>query len=133
MHSCLRPGVDRAAAWHTGPVLLAGAQRGSMPGSGLAEKTKSGVPPEKVGSGKDGTPLVRMHAAHLSSACCWAAVSGWETPPLPPGSRDRQACSAACTCGEFMSIPAPDTVTFPFGPVAGSGKFFTPWARMHAE
>jgi hypothetical protein len=31
--------------------------------------------PEKVGSGKFGTPWERMHAAQFNHDCCWAAVS----------------------------------------------------------
>ncbi len=54
-----------------------------------------------------------------------------EPPCTPPGISDSQACTAALNAGELsfspwcsMCTPPPENV--------GSGKFGTPWVRMHA-
>jgi hypothetical protein len=76
--------------------------------------------------GEAGTPCERMHLANASicacnCACC-AGVGG-------VGARLRQERAAARNVGEFLSIPC----VFIRLLLSGSGKFPTPWLRMHAE
>jgi hypothetical protein len=58
----------------------------------------------------------------------WSAVAGH--PPRPPtdGLCDLQASIADCSCGELD--PTPESCTS-VPENDGSGKFGSPWARMH--
>jgi hypothetical protein len=97
---------------------------------------------ENVGSGKLGTPWVRMHRANLNSLWRCAAV-GCGGGPF--GTRNRaQAFSAASATGPLKLIPlttrAPviDRVTPPGKPsppavALGFGKLVTPWVRMQRD
>jgi len=60
--------------------------------------------PENVGSGKAGTPWVRMHWAQLNHACCWAGVSSWPVEFHGDGN-DLHAWRAPWNPGVFGSIP----------------------------
>jgi hypothetical protein len=60
--------------------------------------------PEKVGSGKSGTPWARMHLAQPNHACCSAGESCWPAECHGEG-RARHACSALWNAAEFGSIP----------------------------
>jgi hypothetical protein len=60
--------------------------------------------PEKVGSGKFGTPWARMHLAQLNHACCWAGESCWPVDCHGEG-RALHACSAPWNAAECGSIP----------------------------
>lgn len=66
----------------------------------------AGNRPWPVGSGKFGTPFLRIHAAKRESAfaasACWARVS---VGGPPPGRNLRHACVAAWNCDEFGSAP----------------------------
>src|SRR5215472_16992890 len=94
--------------------------------------SKTGCPAESVvGSGQFGTPWERMHPLNRRmpvSSCCVSAAESW--PLSPAGSRCRQALSAAWyrelltpSCWALGNFPLPD----------GSGKFGTPFERMHRE
>jgi hypothetical protein len=96
---------------------------------------RSSAPPG-WGSGKFGTPRERMHRANLNIACCCAAVGCLAVDSAPFGWSLRHARAARLNRGESTSIP--DSTSFrgsrricPVPP--GSGKFGTPWLRMHAE
>src|SRR5690242_10181375 len=52
---------------------------------------------------------------------------------VPPGWSDWQACWADLNCGEFGSTPSPIVIRLPPPCLVGSGKFGTPWPRMHCE
>lgn len=87
--------------------------------------------PLLFGSGKFGTPLLRMHCANFSTA--WV-LELLDDPPLLAlfGSRLLQALIAACSCAEltprFDGIPTetpPDELVL----IAESGKFGTPCLR----
>lgn len=85
-------------------------------------------PPEKLGSGKSGTPCARMQTANLSSvtwiACCCAG--------LGVGSRPAHAFTASRSCGEFGSMPLLEpSETAPW--LLGPGKFGIPCVRIHVE
>ena len=75
-------------------------------------------------------PAARMHWEYFnpvaSICCCFALVSG-----LPFGSRCWQALLAEEYSGELagLACPLPPMSNPPL--LAGSGKFPTPWARMH--
>jgi hypothetical protein len=97
---------------------------------------------ENVGSGKFGTPWVRMQWANFSAACFWLAV-GFGGGPLGVKKR-AHAFSAATATGPLNVIPStisgpPLTVRSmplkpsPPGPFVGSGKFVTPCERMQLE
>jgi hypothetical protein len=67
-----------------------------------------------------------MHLANASICACNCVCSaGGEGV----GARLRQARAAALNVGEFLSIPC----VFIRLLLSGSGKFQTPWLRMHAE
>src|SRR6476469_9567745 len=55
------------------------------------------------------------------------------SPVLPIGNRCLHACPAAVNFGEFGSTPEPGVILSctlpPLG--GGSGKFGSPWVRMH--
>lgn len=73
-----------------------------------------------------------MHWAQFNQACCWAEVSGWPVELHGDGSV-LHACNAPWNAAEDGSIPA---VRYPYPPLGvgtGSGKFGTPWLRMHWE
>lgn len=82
-----------------------------------------------IGSGKFGTPWSRMHLV-VSSArvicCSLAFVLG-----SPSGISSKHLACADLKVGEsgLMRVPAK---LMPPSPPSGSGKFVTPWARMHS-
>jgi hypothetical protein len=81
---------------------------------------------ELVGSGKFATPCARMHLA---------SVSSWSLRLSDGGPRPAGGC-ASFPQDCWADLNAGDWVLMSFGttspPVAlGSGKFGTPWARMH--
>ena len=57
-----------------------------------------------VGSGKAGTPWVRMHWAQFNHACCWAGVSSWPVEFHGDG-KALHAWRAPWNAAEFGSIP----------------------------
>src|SRR5471030_539347 len=83
---------------------------------------------ECVGSGKFGTPCLRMHFARANIAS--SRLSDDDPGPLPPDPRLAHAFWAdrnAGACGLMsLGIRRPR----PFAP--GSGKFGTPCERMHS-
>jgi hypothetical protein len=87
--------------------------------------------PLLFGSGKFGTPLLRMHCAYLSTA--WV-LELLDDPPLlaPFGKRLRQSFIAVWNCEDWVSMPdmsisvLPDELVL----IAESGKFCTPFLRM---
>src|SRR3989442_10900090 len=89
------------------------------------------APPETFGSGKFGTPCDRMHAenlrAHLSALACAAGST------FPPFGRYFEHADCAClNWGEFGLSPLPPLMVSP-PLLSGSGKFGTPFFRMHEE
>src|SRR5580704_3932641 len=113
-------------------------------------RSKSGRPSESmVGSGQFGTPWERMHRAYVrkaviaacTNACGQSPVSSHcpiesfvSTPPDPPlfGYRCWQAVWAAWS----WEVLTPSSCALAFGTcplLGGSGKFGTPWERMHWE
>ena len=60
--------------------------------------------PENVGSGKAGTPWMRMHCAQFNHACCWAGESSWPVEFHGDGNA-LHAWSAPWNAAEFGSIP----------------------------
>src|ERR1035441_4608469 len=82
------------------------------------------------GSGKFTTPCERMHLEYFSAVAsifdCCAGVSG-----EPFGSRCWQALLAEEYAGALAGLadPLPPSWNPPW--LFGSGKFPTPWARMH--
>ena len=105
------------AAWNVGDVGL------SPPAPALI--LIWAPPPVNFGSGKFVTPCARMHLENLSAFCSACLI--WAADGL--GRRDWHAFDAAWNVGEFGSIPLLDEIWV--APVlVGSGKFFTPCARM---
>jgi len=103
------------------------------------------IPPPagNVGSGKFGTPCLRMHRALAIAAWRCAAETGGGGPP-PPGSSFLHAFSAAWNAGPLKVMPSTVSASLPGvlltpwkpsppGPALGSGKFETPWVRMHFD
>jgi hypothetical protein len=81
-----------------------------------------------IGSGKPVTPCLRMHSAvsvACSICCSLACVFG-----PPPGINFKHAAWAALNDGDCGLMPVPAMLSPP-PPPDGSGKFVTPWARMH--
>jgi hypothetical protein len=77
-----------------------------------------------------------MHRANLNIACCCAAVGCLAVAEARFGWSFRHARAARLNRGESTSIPDPASFRgsrriCPVPP--GSGKFGTPWLRMHAE
>src|SRR4029453_8304756 len=89
-------------------------------------------PPEKSGSGKRGTPFLRMHFAYSRTCACSPLLCA--PPACPPcGARSWHAFCAALNSAELgsMSLPGPaPSVSWPF---SGSGNSGTPFSRMHSE
>ena len=88
--------------------------------------------PFGLGSGKSGTPFLRMHWANSRRAVvCWGVAL---VPVNPGGSRFLQALRACANTGELVStdepFAIPSIVIRPDAP--GSGKVLTPLARMHS-
>lgn len=96
-------------------------------------------PGPNAGSGKFGSPWVRMHWENFSIAARWLADSAGGRPPF--GSFEWQACIALWNFGELTATPLtlrePPDPTFcwiwmpPVPLLPGSGKLGTPLARMH--
>jgi hypothetical protein len=88
-------------------------------------------PPFLFGSGKSGTPCVRMHLANFSSLARFAPDAGFD---VPPPRKLWHACLADWYCGELWSIPSAGVILNPTDPffTVGSGNFGTPCDRMHA-
>jgi hypothetical protein len=90
------------------------------------------LPPISFGSGKFGTPFLRMHAENFNAWAMksfdWAAVGA-------AGANDLQAFCAAKNCAEFGFTPLPPgpplKTKSPFA--SGPGKLGTPFLRMHWE
>jgi hypothetical protein len=95
-------------------------------------------PGPKNGSGKFRTPWERMQCAFATIA----SIRACEIPavaPRPPS--DRHVFVAAWNAGPLKLMPSTVTEELlgdfaiekpsPPGPKVGSGKFGTPWARMH--
>jgi hypothetical protein len=92
------------------------------------------VPRWLLGSGKLGTPWVRMHPANFTTASVYDAL-GEPLPLLAPGGRRlRHDCMADWNGGEFALTPLGSTSSRPLDDVemAESGKSVTPWERMQA-
>jgi hypothetical protein len=68
-----------------------------------------------------------MHLAYLNDD----ARSGAFLAFCAGGSNGSHAVRAAAIFGDCAPVPCPGSVMFPFA--SGSGKFVTPWARMHRE
>src|SRR6185437_2689396 len=83
------------------------------------------------GSGKLGSPWLRMHRAKASAAAT-CRFEGLIAPGPPPGSFPRHAFCAAWNAGDCGWSPDPGPIWIP-PPEPGSGKFVTPCARMHFE
>ena len=81
------------------------------------------------GSGKWGSPWLRMHLAKASAAANWAFV-GLRGPGPPPGRSLPHFLCAAWKAGDCGFNPEPGLISIP-PPALGSGKFGTPLARMH--
>lgn len=81
-----------------------------------------------------------MHWAKWKAASFWLSVIGGGPVP-PPNSL--QAFSAATNAGPLngmpstvsVELPGEETIVIPVppGPCTGSGKFGTPWERMHSD
>jgi hypothetical protein len=94
--------------------------------------------PENTGSGKPGTPWLRMQAENFSA--CRLALLGIPPPsgPAPLGISFAHVRCADWNDGEEGSIalPGPPWMTSappPFAVACGSGKPGTPCVRMHSE
>jgi len=83
-----------------------------------------------VGSGKFGTPWLRIHSASLSIASFWFSEAG--PGPGPPGSSFRHTAWADRTAGDRGLNPDPGLNWKPPPPGFGSGKLGTPWERMQS-
>jgi hypothetical protein len=82
-----------------------------------------------VGSGKLGTPCLRMHCALVIAASFWLSGSG-NPSLLPPGSSFLHDCWADWNAGDCLSR-LEGLKGSPFA--GGSGKFGTPCDRMQVE
>lgn len=81
------------------------------------------------GSGKFGTPCVRMHWANLSMRNFMLSVTAAVFGPAP-GSCLRHTPTADRKAGDCGSTPEPAPMATPPPPGVGSGKFGTPFDRM---
>lgn len=84
--------------------------------------------PCAFGSGKLGTPFARMQLASRSS--CRRTLSGVAGESPEAGRYFVHALNALWPAGD-LRMPLPGRIWKPFRP--GSGKFGTPFARMHWE
>jgi hypothetical protein len=96
------------------------------------------LPPELLmtfGSGKFGTPWPRMHFAKFSPRCCRCAVSAG--PAEADGRYFWQSVRAPRNAGALTETPLTESAwAFPWISIRSlvkSGKFGTPFARMHFE
>jgi hypothetical protein len=115
--------------WHAANADWNAGESGLMP-----EPLWTKVLPWLLGSGKLGTPWVRMHPANLSTASVYDAL-GEPLPLLAPcGRRLRHDCMADWNCGELGLTPLGTKSSIPLDDVemAESGKLLTPWERMQA-
>jgi hypothetical protein len=116
-HGALGGGALGSSDRHACIADLYWGEFGSTPG-------ERGISPEDFGSGKLGTPCVRMHLASLSACAGGTRLFGTEKPA---GNSDLHRSDALWNAGE-LATPLGNTVS---GPLVGSGKFGTPWDRMH--
>src|SRR6516225_9793814 len=82
-----------------------------------------------MGSGKSGTPCLRMHA-EIATRCCFCCSDACAGGP-PPGNTFLQVACAALTAGDEGLTPVPAMSMPPCA--VGSGKPGTPRLRMHSE
>ena len=80
------------------------------------------ISPFASGSGKFGTPFARMHLANAISSRRTFAGTGGECPAW--GRCLSHALNARWPAGDWRLMPL-------FGLIGPSGKFGTPFARMH--
>lgn len=78
------------------------------------------------GSGKEVSPCLRMHALNSAALFSSAVVGAWALSD-PGGASDLHAWSAELNCGKVV-MPC-GRLNVPWA--VGSGKFVTPWKRMH--
>jgi hypothetical protein len=85
---------------------------------------------EVLGSGNPEMPCLRIHADTLSIRACSCGDEGSELG-APFGSRRWHECTADSNAGDRMTLGEPIRTVWPL--TFGSGKFGTPWERMHLE
>jgi hypothetical protein len=85
---------------------------------------------ELVGSGNSEIPCLRIHTDTLRilASACGDEASG---PGGPFGSRRWHECAADWNAGDCTMLGEPIRTVWPL--TFGSGKFGTPWERMHLE
>src|SRR5215469_11934304 len=106
--------------------LLADDCGGAPAAAAIANEIR---PSRMVGSGKFGTPCVRMHSAYCSAWASSFRSRDGGTCTAPGGSSFRQLGAADLICGLFMRAWV--TVKVPW--LVGSGKPSAPCERMHLE
>ena len=121
-----------AACWYAGDwtSIVFGIASTTPPRSSIALYPFGFEGGVSVGSGKPVTPWRRMHSEILSVASFTCADGGPLGGP-PPGSRWVHFACAAWKAGEAGLIPEARPMRMPPPPL-GSGKFGTPFARMHS-
>jgi hypothetical protein len=82
----------RDALWNCGELVVS-----------CASAIATLLPLEKFGSGKLGTPCVRMHCAKLSNRA-WDCGLGAPPPAPPDDASDWHACEADWNAGELIVL-----------------------------